>query len=155
MNLEEQKQRNKDSSPDSDFRTRSKTFSDLNDMDLNDSNGPYGQISASHSKIDEGSRSGSAKLLYSSNNPLNYSSGSISKPKPEVLGSPIWKPRHFIHGARGPRQIRSPLVEERLEQGVFTTSGYGEYSDVMYDEHGSSLILSPPNSYLEHEHTDC
>ena len=70
-----------------DFRTRSRTFSDLNNMDLCQDQDPY--MSGSQSTL--ASERGAAKLLHSSNNPTNYSSTTtIHK---DSLGSPIWKPR--------------------------------------------------------------
>ena len=73
--------------PATDFRTRSRTFSDLNNMDYNQEQDPY--MSGSQSTL--ASDRGIAKLLHSSNNPTNYSSTTtIHK---DSLGSPIWKPR--------------------------------------------------------------
>ena len=70
-----------------DFRTRSRTFSDLNNVELNPDQDPY--MSGSQSTL--ASDRGAAKLLHSSNNPTNYSSTTtIHK---DSLGSPIWKPR--------------------------------------------------------------
>ena len=131
-----------------DFRTRSRTFSDLNNMDLNQANNNDPYQSGSQSTI--ASERGAAKLLHSSNNPVNYSSTNIHK---DSLGSPIWKPRHTN---KKPQPLKSPLSKEEraLESTVFTGSAYSDYSSIVYDEKHSAVVLTPPNTFIEHD-TEC
>ena len=148
-----------------DFRTRSRTFSDLNNIDPNDTGEHHSYPSGSQSTIASGSGSSSAKLLHSSNNPVNYSSSTnIHK---DALGSPIWKPRHQ-QGGTAPRSNKagaggvgshpkSPLStegERTLESTVYTGSVYGDYSQVVYDKSQGQPVLLP-NTYVEHEDTEC
>lgn len=137
-----------------DFRTRSRTFSDLNNMDLQQESGdPY--ASGSQSTIaSETTRNASAKLLHSSNNPVNYSNTNIHK---DTLGSPIWKPRHQSSKQRN-LPTKSPLSSEErtLESTVFSGSAYSDYSSIVYDDKHSALLLTPSNTYhVEHEDTEC
>lgn len=134
-----------------DFRTRSRTFSDLNNIDPNDTGEHHSYPSGSQSTIASGSGSSSAKLLHSSNNPVNYSNTNIHK---DALGSPIWKPRHQT---RKPGGVKSPLSSDgdrTLESSVYTGSVYGDYSQVVYDKTKDQSVLLP-NTYVEHEDTEC
>ena len=139
-----------------DLRTRSQTLTDLNAADLQYTNCPSG----SQSTIASDSRN-SAKLVHASKNPTSYANNH-QPPQRDGLGSPIWKPRNATKRAT----VRSPSNEEKgLEPGVFSGSAYGDYSNVVYDSnhgnHGnqerkhSSVMLSHPNAYFEHEDTEC
>ena len=156
-----------------DFRTRSRTYSDLN-VELAGGSGDSldGYPSGSQSTL---SSDRGAKLLHASNRPENYNSNS-NLPVKDPLGSPIWKPRHHQqqeqpqphhhhqhqHQHQQQQQKKghshtqkSPhSVDERsLEAAIFSGSAYGDYSNVIYDEgHGAVLL---PNAYIEHEDTEC
>ena len=114
---------------DPDFRLRSRTFSDLNNMDLQQSIGQDPQGSQSTIASERGSTS--AKLLHSSNSPSNYSSTTtIHK---DSLGSPIWKPRN----AKKHVTVRSPNSQEdrNIESAIFAGQAYGDYSaEMIYDQ---------------------
>jgi len=132
-----------------DFRTRSQTLTDLNTSDLQSTNCPSG----SQSTIASESRS-SAKLVHASKNPTSYGGGPTGQR--DGLGSPIWKPRHASKRA----VVRSPSGEDKgLEAGVFSSSAYGDYSNVVYDKNDeskhSSVLLTHPNACFEHEDTEC
>ena len=95
---------------DNSFRTRSKTIGDLNEVSLDEGMATYNEGTATYNTVSEpqisqsqspdssnsnlsgSSHSGSARLLYASANPLNYSSSSVNSP----AGSPIWKQRPGI-----------------------------------------------------------
>ena len=157
-----------------DFRTRSRTYSDLN-VELAGGSGDSldGYPSGSQSTL---SSDRGAKLLHASNRPENYNSNS-NLPVKDALGSPIWKPRHHqqqpqAHHHQQQPQHQQPQpqpqqqqkkghlqksphsVDERsLEAAIFSGSAYGDYSNVIYDEgHGAVLL---PNAYVEHEDTEC
>lgn len=138
-----------------DFRTRSQTLTDLNNMDLQYPNSQggngngHGYPSGSQSTIASDSRN-SAKLIQASNNPVNYSNQNVVQK--DGLGSPIWKPRH----AQKKVTVRSPSEGKTLESAVFSGSAYGDYSDVVYDNvNKHSMLLRHPNTYFEHEDTEC
>ncbi|XP_048240466.1 protein still life, isoform SIF type 1-like isoform X4 [Haliotis rufescens] len=95
------------------FRIRSKTIGDINQASMDD-NAAYTTVSepqiaqnksptSSNSNLSSSSQSGSAKLLYASANPLNYSSGSVNS-----IGSPVWKPRSESRQGTQSPQNQSP-----------------------------------------------
>ncbi len=138
-----------------DFRTRSQTLTDLNNMDLqypaSQSGGSY--PSGSQSTIASDSRN-SAKLIQSSSNPVSHSSNqNIGPPEPGPPSSPIWKPRH----GQKKVTVRSPSEGKALESSVFSGSAYGDCSDVVYDSVSKHSIqaVRHPNAYFEHEDTEC
>ena len=96
-----------------DFRTRSRTFSDLNNMvdfgtQQQQDVDPY--MSGSQSTL--ASDRGAAKLLHSSNNPTNYSSTTtIHK---DSLGSPIWKPR--VQNKKSSPNTHTPQPHQQQQQ---------------------------------------
>ena len=137
--------------PSGDFRTRSRTFSDLNNIDPNDTGEQQSYPSGSQSTIASGSGSSSAKLLHSSSNPVNYSNTNIHK---DTLGSPIWKPRHQ---SRKQVPVKSPLSSEErtLEAQVFTGSAYGDYSQVVYAKQGGEPVLLPNTHTEQDDNTEC
>ncbi|CAH1798643.1 unnamed protein product [Owenia fusiformis] len=126
---------------DGNFRTRSQTYTDLHNPD------GISQNSLSSSNM---SRHDSARLLYSSSNPLTYASNTIL----EDVGSPVWKPRQLtvkdINEPKSPDSQRS----QRLNTTVFNTPGYGDYSSALYNDHNGSMTLTPPNAYFEQVDTD-
>ena len=142
-----------------DFRTRSRTFSDLNNVDLAAELGCDPGGSQSTLASERGSTS--AKLLHSSHNPSNYSSSTTLHK--DSLGSPIWKPRN----AKKHVTVRSPGEERALEANIFAGSAYGDYSEILYDEPRSLMVgggnppydqMPPPPPHMEQrhtEHTDC
>ena len=136
-----------------DFRIRSRTFSDLNNMNESENIGHDPQGSQSTIASERGSTS--AKLLHSSNSPSNYSSTTnIAR---DSLGSPIWKPRGQQQTTSNKKGVKSPgSHEERtLEASIFAGSAYGDYSNIIYDEPNRSLLLTPPNTCTENADTEC
>lgn len=136
-----------------DFRTRSQTLTDLNNMSLEESQqGTY--QSGSQSTIASERSSNAAKLLHSSHNPGNFnSSQTIHK---DGLGSPIWKPRHANLPPKKHVTLRETVSDERptLESAVFSGSAYGDYS--IYDEpRRTGHNLPPPGSHPRSDDTDC
>ena len=92
--------------------------------------------------------------MHASKNPTSYGGGPTGQR--DGLGSPIWKPRHASKRA----VVRSPSGEDKgLEAGVFSSSAYGDYSNVVYDKNDeskhSSVLLTHPNACFEHEDTEC
>ncbi len=140
--------------PGPDFRIRSRTFSDLNNMNPEENIGHDPQGSQSTIASERGSTS--AKLIHSSNTPSNYASATnIAR---DSLGSPIWKPRHGSSSSSSKKAVKSPgSHEERtLEASIYGSSAYGDYSHVVYDEKHKSVLLTPPNAtYDIDEDTEC
>ena len=154
----------------SDFRTRSQTLTDLNNMDQpQDADGEGGSQSGSQSTIASGDvRTGNAKLLHSSNNPVTYSNTNITK---DSLGSPIWKQR----GAPGKKgeaesvevperaaQVRSPaeaaaVAAAAAEKTASSKPYIPDYSEVQHDEKQKSVILEQHRHVMlfSHEDTEC
>jgi len=151
MDVEDKVQGLNGQSNESSFRTRSQTLTDLNIIAQDSQSGCY--PTGSQSTISSERGSSSAKLLHSSNNPSNYSSQTLNK---DGLGSPIWKPRH---SSRKSTTARSPVSSEEksLESQVFSGSAYGDYSNIVYDDKHSAVLLTPPNTacIIEHEDTEC
>ncbi|XP_064629838.1 protein still life, isoforms C/SIF type 2-like isoform X4 [Lineus longissimus] len=155
-----------------DFRTRSKTLGNLNNMDMGSSEDTAPDLAASSvSQISTTSstsqvsnqtmeRPGSARLLYSSNNPLTYSYSSISNAGSD-LGSPIWKPRQIPQSAKPTKAGKSKrhhhhtkIVTEHDRDVMSGASAYGDYAGIMYGEKSSTA--GSPSTVLESvEDTEC
>ena len=162
--------------------TRSHTLTDLNDMDLQQHVSGSAYQSGSQSTIaSENSRSSgataTAKLLHTSNNPTNYSNQNIHK---DSLGSPVWKPRHAnvplvpasgqtSSGVQGPAPPHSQALHVRQQQLLqqrhsdssmyaatsSAAAAYGNYSNIVYDDKNSAVLLTPPNATFDYDNSQC
>ena len=157
---------------DSEFPTRSQTFSDLNNIvlsqDDDDTDNSDTYLANSQSTITSSeSRYGSAKLLHSSQNPTTYSTSSGSSATSVMSGSkkeaakdsgatsPVWKPRHDSKPVKHV-QLQSPQTQARqMQKTAFSQQGYTDYATIRYDEQKAALMLNPNVAYIEYEDTEC
>ncbi|XP_074662751.1 protein still life, isoforms C/SIF type 2-like isoform X1 [Tubulanus polymorphus] len=163
------------SSFDVDFRSRSKTVSNLINMDpgvdLKDtvSEDPSDITASTLSAISTTSstsfvsnttdRGSAAKLLFASNNPLTYSSHSSISAGTDSLSSPIWKPRQqpvgrLGSGKGGGHLAPSSGIQEKHPE--LYSSPYGDYTGVIINDHENFITPAASTAFLDKtDDTEC